>query len=147
MSNGSSDLVLSGWKGKRGDLREVHGVASAFFAWQLRSPAWCLVRLDCQGKVQGGRIVSLEQVLLLLLSCLTLEKYAGLILTLVSLQSPHSPLVTVSVFQADDGADKNVSSVQIVGKCESEALKGYCCCLLCTVPSSAMVFVFLAFCP
>lgn len=48
----------------------------------------------------------------------------------VSVLSPVMPLlslVTVFVFQADDSnADKNVSSAQIVGKCELETLKAQC---------------------
>lgn len=38
-----------------------------------------------------------------------------------------SSLITVFVFQVDDiNADKNVSSAQIVGECESETLKAQC---------------------
>lgn len=48
----------------------------------------------------------------------------------VSMLSPVMPLlslVTMFVFQVDDSnADKNVSSAQIVGKCELETLKAQC---------------------
>jgi hypothetical protein len=37
------------------------------------------------------------------------------------------PVVTIFVLQVDDiNADKNVSSAQIVGECESQTFKAWC---------------------
>lgn len=60
-----------------------------------------------------------------------------------------SPLVTVFVFQVDDvNADKNVSSAQIVGECESETLSAEpFCCFLITASTSEKVFMSVAFYP
>lgn len=59
-----------------------------------------------------------------------------------------SPLVTVFVFQVDDiNADKNVSSAQIVGECESETLSAEPFAVLITAPVSEMVSMFVAFYP
>lgn len=73
----------------------------------------------------GGGIVSLGQVLLLLPSSLAFGKPRGYTcMSAFSSDALFPPVVTNFVFQADDtNADKNVSSAQIVGKCDSRSLK------------------------
>lgn len=65
----------------------------------------------------GGSVASAER--------LSFWKTQGLIpiSVLCPVMPLLSPLVTIFVFQVDDlNADKNVSSAQIVGECESETL-------------------------